>query len=439
MPFRWLFYVFFLKAAYTLRAGPYIFANESTGSPIVSTTSGRFAGLTIRQTNVWVGIPYAAPPIGVLRWQKAQSYVMNHTQKNKIQDATHYGPACPQITRGFISEPSNEDCLYLNVWAPRTPSCKRKRYPVLLWIHGGGFIQGSSSTAIYDGLSWTNAAIEGNNSFIMKGRTIANQGITDQRMGMKWVQDNIAQFGGDKKSVIVMGQSAGAYSICFHIVSPLSAGLFRAAIIESGPCDTYSLRDKSFAYSATNSLASIVGCNTTNSTQQLICLRAVDSSLLVAASRNNVTVPPATSPPFQNLEKVSNILTFNPIVDGVEIPVFPLKAFLSGTFNEVPIIIGATRDEFLSNAIYTQFFTPPISSEDYLTRILPVITFNNSELQAAYAPSHFNGNYTQALFKLDELPFVTSFRQYWTNMITKRRPNVNSSLRWPQYSSATDQ
>ncbi|CAF0890730.1 unnamed protein product [Rotaria sordida] len=385
-----------MKTAYTLHAGPYIFANESVGSPIVSTTSGRFSGLTIRQTNVWVGIPYAAPLIDILRWQKAQPYVMNDGQNDIIQDATHYGPACPQITRGFISELSNEDCLYLNVWAPRTPSLKRKGYPVQLWIHGGGFIQGSSSIAIYDGLSRTNAAIQGNNPFIMKGRTIANQGITDQRIGMKWVQDNIAQFGGDKNSVIIMGQSAGAFSVCFHIVSPLSAGLFRAAMVESGPCDAYSLRDKSFAYSATNSLASIFGCNTTNATQQLACLRAINSSLLVAVARNNVYVPPATSPPFQNLEKVSNILPFNPIVDGVEIPVFRLKAFLSGTFNKVPIIIGATRNESLSNAIYTQFFTPPTSAEDYLTCTLPVVTFNNSELQAAYAPNHFNGNYTQA-------------------------------------------
>ena len=230
-----------------LNGGPYIFANESVDSPIISTTSGQFAGLTIRLTNIWIGIPYATPPVGVLRWRKGQPYTLTASENTTVRSATHYSPSCPQIDRGGVTpDPFDEDCLYLNVWAPRAPPpVQSKGYPVMFWIHGGGFMEGSATQAIFDGLSWTKDTIEANNSFIMvsihyrlnvmgffaqptllddHGETIANQGITDQRIAMKWVQNNIEKFGGDKTSVTRMGQSAGSHSVCVHIISPLSAG-----------------------------------------------------------------------------------------------------------------------------------------------------------------------------------------------------------------------
>ncbi|CAF5112079.1 unnamed protein product, partial [Rotaria sp. Silwood1] len=171
------------------------------------------------------------------------------------------------------------------------PPISSTGYPVMLWIHGGGLQEGSSTQIIYDGLSWTNAAIQENNSLIIvtinyrlnvmgffaqsaltneNGQIIANQGITDQRMAMQWIQDNIGQFGGDKNSITLAGQSGGSYSVCIHIVSPLSAGLFHVGIMESGSCDIpFYMYDKQFAYSITKDLASRVGCNITNSTQQL--------------------------------------------------------------------------------------------------------------------------------------------------------------------------
>ena len=195
---------------------------------------------------------------------------MSDSQSDTIQNATHYGPLCPQINQdGSFPSPNDEDCWYLNIWASRVPSTKSTGYPIMLWIHGGGFIVGSSTTTIYDGPSWTNAAIQMNNSFIMvsmnyrlnvlgffaqstlldeSGKTIANQGITDQRMAMKCVQDNIAQIGGDKNSITLMSESAGSQSVCIYIVSPLSADLFHTGILQNGPCDTLTnLRDGSFA------------------------------------------------------------------------------------------------------------------------------------------------------------------------------------------------
>ncbi|CAF1316817.1 unnamed protein product [Rotaria sp. Silwood1] len=226
----------------------------------------------------------------------------------------------------ITSGPFDEDCLYLNIWAPRAPpSTSSTGYPVMLWIHGGGFQEGSSTQIIYDGLSWTNEAIQENNSFIIvtinyrlnvmgffaqsalkdsNGQIIANQGITDQRMAMKWVQDNIGQFGGDKNSITLAGQSAGSYSVCLHIVSPLSAGLFHAGIMESGSCDIpFYMYDKQVAYSITNDLAWRVGSNMTNSTEQLACLRDVNSTLLLT-TMFNVSIPSSTSLIFKDQLKV---------------------------------------------------------------------------------------------------------------------------------------
>ncbi|CAF3878100.1 unnamed protein product [Rotaria sp. Silwood1] len=500
-----------------LKGDLYVFANESIDSPIISTTSGQFAGFTIRQTNVWIGIPYAAPPIGILRWQKAQPYVITDINNGTVQNATHYSPSCPQIERvGITSGPFDEDCLYLNVWAPRTPPPNSSRgYPVMLWIHGGGLQEGSSAQIIYDGLSWTNAAIQENNSFIIvsinyrlnvmgffvqsaltdtNGQTIANQGITDQRMAMKWIQDNIGQFG-----------------VCIHIVSPLSAGLFHTGIMESGSCDIpFYMYDKQFAYSITNDLASRVGCNMTNSTQQLACLRNVNSTQLITTMRN-VSIPSSTSLIFKDQLKVIQVYPFNFIVDGIEIPTHPLQLFLTGTFNRVPLLLGAAHDEFVLRVLYEEYVYPPNSTEDYLTRILPIMTYNQSEIEALYNPNLFNGNYSKAfvalmsqgaficgarrmagymanqptylytynhapesfwlslpslimwpgayhsaellnlfqtaspllygdqMFLSNELNLVTSTRRYWTNMITKHQPNNNISLTWPSYSPTMDQ
>jgi para-nitrobenzyl esterase len=344
------------------------------------------------------------------------------SQNSTVQNATHYGPSCPQVDRGgYVPGPFDEDCLYLNVWAPNAPPPTSAGYPVMLWIHGGAFLQGGAAQVLYDGLSWTNAAIQDNNSFILvsinyrlnimgyfsqsallddKGQIIANQGITDQRMAMKWIRDNIKQCGGNINSVTLMGESAGSQSICIHLVSPLSTGLFQAAIMESGSCDTLSyLRDTSFALSTANNLAPLVGCNMTDSVQQLTCLQTVNSSLLVATIAN-VSTPPSMSLAFKDIEKVAAAFPFGLIVDGIEIPVHPLQAFLSGNFNHVPILTGANHDEYLLRVLYEDYSYPPTSAEDYLTRVLPIATYNYSDVQALYALNKFNGNYSAAFVTL---------------------------------------
>ena len=202
-----------------------------------------------------------------------------------------------------------------------------------------------------------------------------------------------------KNPVTLMGESAGSQSVCIHIVSSLPTGLFHTSILQSGPRNSLTyLRDESLAHSTANDLASLVGCTVDNWVRRLDCLRAIQSNKLVAAM-TNVSISPSTSLVFKDLEKVGRTSPCSLIVDGVEISVHPLQAFLSGNFNQISDLISANHDEFVLRGLYERF-TSPISVEDYLTRVLPIITYNHSEIQALFDPSQLNDNCTQACVAL---------------------------------------
>lgn len=192
------------------------------------------------------GIPYAQPPVGNLRWQAPQP-VKPWTETRTM---TAYSPICPQgedpLNTRELTEKQSEDCLYLNVWTPK----KRVNAPVMVWIHGGGFVNGSGSKAIYDG---TNLAKQGVVLVTINYRlgpfgffchpqlaeesaqlTSGNYGLQDQIAALQWVQSNIAIFGGDPKNVTIFGESAGAVSVYCLLASPLARGLFARAIAHSG-------------------------------------------------------------------------------------------------------------------------------------------------------------------------------------------------------------
>ena len=160
----------------------------------------------------------------------------------------------------------------------------------------------------------------------------------------------------------------------------------------------------------------------TDLVRQLDCLRGINSTKLVAATAN-VSIPTSTSLVFKGIEKVGGTSPFSLIVDGVEISVHPLQAFLSGNFNQVPILMGANRDEFVSRALYEGLTGPRNSVKDYMTGVLPVITHNNSKLPVLYHPSRFNDNYMQAC--------VTLFSQYIFICGTRRMAGYMS--RQPTY------
>ncbi|HEY5933963.1 MAG TPA: carboxylesterase/lipase family protein [Kofleriaceae bacterium] len=211
-------------------------------SDAVMTTGGCVRG----SATAYLGIPYAAPPIGALRWKLPQPVIT----WPGVRDATAFGRACPQLDSPLAKLAWNEDCLTLNVW---TKSRTGKR-PVMVWIHGGGLAQGGSAVPLYDGqhlaaggdvvLVSANYRL-GALGFLAHAALVAedtahhaagNYGLHDQVAALQWVKRDIAAFGGDPTNVTIFGESAGAMSVCALMASPLARGLFAKAVIQSGAC-----------------------------------------------------------------------------------------------------------------------------------------------------------------------------------------------------------
>ena len=221
-------------------------SSEEAG-PLVETSHGVVQGsLEADSVRVFKGIPFAAPPVGDLRWsppQPAESW-------EGVRDATKFGADCMQPSGGIGSGsgPKSEDCLYLNVWTVE----RDEPQPVMVWIHGGGFSFGSGSNDGYDGTEFAKSGVVlvtvnyrlGFAGFFAHPGLSAeseegvsgNQGIYDQLAALTWVQENIAAFGGDPNNVTIFGESAGSMSVCYLVATPLSKGLFQKAIGQSGGC-----------------------------------------------------------------------------------------------------------------------------------------------------------------------------------------------------------
>jgi para-nitrobenzyl esterase len=208
----------------------------------VQVTGGAVEGEPIGALTRYLGIPFAAPPVGALRWRAPQPVV----PWSGVKQARSFSPACAQ-TAVWITLPKSEDCLYLNVWTPAQAAAK---LPVIVWIYGGGYYGGTAAQPLYDGanLARRGAVVVTINyrlgiwGFFAHPELAAespdhvsgNQGIADQIAALRWVKDNIASFGGDPGRVTIMGESAGAGSVAILIASPQAKGLFQRAIAESG-------------------------------------------------------------------------------------------------------------------------------------------------------------------------------------------------------------
>lgn len=209
--------------------------------PPLKVTGGRISGSDEGNVHKWLGIPFAAPPVGNFRWREPQPVVA----WQGVKTAQDYAPACAQ-TAEWISNTKSEDCLYLNVWAPETA----KDLPVMVWIHGGGYYGGTAAQPPYDGANlakhgaivvtinyrlgvlgfFTHPELTAESPHHASG----NQGIQDQIAALAWVRDNIAAFGGDPERVTIFGNSAGGESVAQLMASPVAKGLFHRAISESG-------------------------------------------------------------------------------------------------------------------------------------------------------------------------------------------------------------
>ena len=288
------------------------------------------------------GIPYAAAPVGRLRWRAPE----NPAVWRNVRDATQFGPQCPQPQP---SGPVNEDCLSLNVWTSARSTAER--LPVMVWIHGGGFFRGSGSNSAYDGealarrgvvlvtLNYrlgalgflTHPALSHESAHGVSG----NYGLLDQIAALRWVQKNIAHFGGDPANITVFGESGGAYSICILMVSPLAKGAFHRAILQSVPLMFQPTRRLREAYAGLTS-AEADGAS-----------RGADISVARNMSAEEIVNQIAPAP------TLSTGVHFYPVVDGWLLPEDPAVLIQAKGRALVPVLLGYGADEgnfFLLNA-----------------------------------------------------------------------------------------
>ena len=306
----------------------------------VQTNTGPVCGIIQSGVTSYLGIPYAAPPVGPLRWQPPQP----HAPWTKTFQATQAGAECPQT--GVTN--TSENCLNLSVYLPT--SAGETQLPVIVDVHFGGFIEDASldgsllagqGRVIVVSMNYR-LGILGFLADKALGPNSGDYGLQDQYAALRWVQQNIAAFGGDPHNVTLEGSSAGGASVCDAIASPAAKGLFQRGISESGfynytvntiwwPADCKSqLETEAQAQKAGAAFAAKVGCG--SAAKVAACLRAVPVNTLVADA-GQILAPFAGG-------------AIGPIVNGTTLTMSPAQAFATGHVNDVSLIIGVARDEF---------------------------------------------------------------------------------------------
>ena len=319
--------------------------SEMAQHPVVRLRDGIVRGRVEAGVAGFLGIPYAAPPFGPNRMLPPQPVPAWAGER----DATAFGPTVPkgdyppQYVPLFPEEViPGEDCLNLNVW---TPDAGAGGLPVLVWIHGGSFMNGSGSVGAYDGTAFARdgvvcvtinyrLAAEG---FLFLGDGIANLGLLDQLAALRWVQENIAAFGGDPGRVTVAGESAGAMSVT-TLREPLAAGLFGQAIAQSGAGAHTLTADE--GRMVAGYLAEALGVPSDRDS-----IKAVPLDKLVQAASDLVVEVQTAPDPARWGQLTLSLLPFAPTVDGSVLPAAPLASFAAGQGGNVPLLIGSNRDE----------------------------------------------------------------------------------------------
>ena len=457
------------------------------------TESGPVRGIHTGAVDAYLGIPYAAAPLGELRWLPPRP----HGPWRGILEAVDFGSACTQPGSSPGEIAGSEDCLFLDVYRPHHRS--EEDLPVMLWIHGGALTILSGAFAVPPAL------LEGEDVIVVsinyrlgvlgffahpaldaEGHLNANYGLMDQQFALGWVRSNITAFGGDPDRITIFGTSAGALSVYSQLVSPTAAGLFHRAIAQSGSYEGLVSYERSIvpiaeAEAAGVAFANELGCATA------ACLRAVPAARLVAAEPSNTY----------------------PILDGAVLPRTPGAAFASGEFNRVPVIAGTSHDDYrFVVAIEYNFGPGPLTPAEYpgaVARMLelppadpfvatvldqyPLSNYDGSapialgaagtdrvfacpalsgdlslarwvptyayEFNDEHAPSFFDrpvsfplGAYhsSETLYLLDtrlldaeQLRLSRAWIRYWTSFAASGDPNSPGAPDWPPFDAATEQ
>lgn len=341
---------------------------------VVRTTDGAIRGFASDGVRVFDGVPYARPPVGELRWRPPQPVA----GWSGVRDTTRPGPDCVQTAVAWrpAAASTNEDCLYLNVWTPLDMQ-RDSALPVAVWFHGGGYVNGA-------GRDFRPVAMvrEGNLLVVTvnyrlgamgylslpqldadNGADSGNYGLLDQIQALRWVQQNIARFGGDPSRVMIAGQSAGAESVCSLLASPAASGLFSTAVVESGlscsgnPVAQAQAQDASFV--------AALGCDSSNAAAVVTCLRSKPASDILNAQQHAGSWRPTTGTAV--------------------LPQQPQDAFAAGAFNHVPVLIGGTSHETRA-FVYEQndLINQPVTAAGYLASVNKTYGANAPAVLAHY-------------------------------------------------------
>ena len=307
-----------------------------------SVTGGKIAGAAVDGLGEFKGIPFAAPPVGVLRWKAPQPV----QPWSGVRQTTHFGDACMQGGGGGGAGkgiPYSEDCLYLDVWTPaKAPGDK---LPVIVWIYGGGFNAGATSNELYDGAHFAQRGVVfvsisyrvGPFGFLAtpelskeSGRGSGAYGLQDQIAGLKWVKANVAKFGGDPSKVTILGHSAGGFAVSMLAASPQAKGLFRGVISESGA---------NFSPPADTPYAG-------NNFQTLHAAESNGQKWLESLGAHSLAEARALpAPAVEKAQRNPGAPRFWPPVDGYVVTDDQVKLYKAGRFNDTPILVGDVSDE----------------------------------------------------------------------------------------------
>ncbi|ASR50303.1 carboxylesterase/lipase family protein [Blastomonas fulva] len=313
-------------------------AQQAPAQPVVKVAQGQLAGVRDGDLDRFHAIPFAAPPVGPLRWRAPQPA----PRWTGAHDASRLGPACPQTIRpavvaGGVADNQSEDCLQLNIWRPSGA----RKLPVMVWIHGGAHVIGSGTFPAFDGTALARQGVivvtvnyrlgalgyfahPALTRAAPKGEATGNYGLMDQLAALRWVQANIAAFGGDPAQVTLFGESAGAIAVSTLLANPEAKGLFARAIVQSGVglADMKTLADEEARGMAIAARAGAQGAATADD------LRALSVEALVKAGE--VRKPGEMAGPF---------------IDGTLVRESPWRVFARSEPIDVPVLVGANSNE----------------------------------------------------------------------------------------------
>ncbi|GJG86668.1 carboxylic ester hydrolase [Gemmatimonadetes bacterium T265] len=449
--------------------------NRPPAGDTVRTSAGLLTGTASDRAGgrAYLGVPYAAPPVGPLRWRPPQPA----PAWPGMRAADHFAPACvqpgpaafgPWTLEFLLRGPVSEDCLTLNVWTGAGPNRNGAGRPVLVWVHGGGFTGGSGDVPVYDGAALAARGLVvvtlnyrlGALGFLAHPALTAESpehasgdyGLLDQVAALRWVRDNVAAFGGDPARVTVAGQSAGAASVVLLTASPLARGLFQRAVVESGPgglaafgMATTRAITRPLAEAERDGVAFAAALGAAGGrAPSLAALRALPASAFVAAPG----AAGAAAPPR---------IRFGPVVDGRFLPE-PVDAVVAaGRQSDVPTLTGINADEGSASPTYGRSDTVRLRDLGLASLHRVLAERARTARTPAYAylfdraipwPEHpeFGAFHTAEVpyvfGTLDALPrpwtaadrrLSATIMAYWVNFVARGDPNGAGLPAWPAF------